>query len=93
MTTNSSESAPDMLGMVEKAARAIEPRAWRVSGPEDTLAQRNRRVSSLRKAKEVLKALREPTPEMVEAGQAVDCTITAGPVWQAMIDAALAGKE
>lgn len=35
----------------------------------------------------VLRTMRDPTPEMIEAGEAVDGTVTALPIWQAMIDA------
>ena len=34
-----------------------------------------------------IQAMRDPTPEMIEAGEAVDGTVTALPIWQAMIDA------
>lgn len=40
-------------------------------------------------AKAALSALKTPTPEMIEAGQAVDGTVSAADVWSAMIDAAV----
>lgn len=41
-----------------------------------------------RAAATAIQAMRDPTPEMIEAGEAVDGTVTALPIWQAMIDAA-----
>lgn len=37
----------------------------------------------------VLSALKTPTPEMIEAGQAVDGTVSSADVWSAMIGAAV----
>lgn len=42
----------------------------------------------VRNATAAIQAMRDPTPEMIEAGEAVDGTVTALPIWQAMIDAA-----
>lgn len=57
-----------MSEMSERIARKLEPQAWAALGIGDTLAYKNRRTSSLRKAKLVLEAMREPTEGMVEAG-------------------------
>ena len=46
-----------------------------------------------RLARAAIEAMMRPTPAMVEAGQAVDGTITAEPVWQAMLSAALHGDQ
>lgn len=43
-------------------------------------------------AETAIKAMREPTTAMIEAGEAVDGTVSAAPVWAAMIDAALKGE-
>lgn len=43
-------------------------------------------------ARAVLSALKTPTPEMIEAGQAVDGTVSAADVWSAMIGAAGEGR-
>lgn len=54
------------MTMVEKIARALEPIAWAKLGIGDTLAQKNRRTSSLRKARRILEGpLMEPTEAMV----------------------------
>lgn len=41
----------------------------------------------------ILRTMRDPTPEMIEAGEAVDGTVTALPIWQAMIDASFGVGE
>lgn len=46
-------------------------------------------TDALRSARAVLSALKTPTPEMIEAGQAVDGTVSAADVWSAMIGAAV----
>ncbi|KKW92634.1 hypothetical protein [Sphingobium chungbukense] len=79
------------MSMVEAMARKLAIHAcggrddWNKWAEFDRQPYRDQAIAAL-------KALRDPTPEMVEAGQAVDCTITAEPVWQAMIDAALDGE-
>lgn len=46
------------------------------------------RTIFLERARAVLSALKTPTPEMIDAGQAVDGTVSAADVWSAMIGAA-----
>lgn len=66
---------------LEKAARAVtEARAYLGSKPGRT-SDVDRRV-----ARAVLLSLRDATPEMIEAGDAVDGTITSAAVWRAMIN-------
>lgn len=55
------------MTMVEKIAREIEPLSWAALGAGDTLAHKERRTSSLRKAKRILETLLEPTAEMQKA--------------------------
>lgn len=62
------------MTMIEKVARLLEPQAWAALGPRDTLAYRNRRTSSLRKARAVIEVMREPTVEMLRAADAVILT-------------------
>lgn len=45
--------------VIERVARILEPQAWTAIGTGDTLAYRNRRTSSLRKAKAALNAIQE----------------------------------
>ncbi len=45
---------------IEKIARELEPQAWAALGIGDTLAYKNRRKSSLRKAERVVRAIRTP---------------------------------
>ena len=89
-----------MGDMVERVARVLEPQAWAALGLCDTLAYKNRRTSSLRKARAAIEAMRDATTGMVDKGGwaateggAVDCdgefTIYPMPIWRAMIDAAL----
>jgi len=88
--------------MIEKAARILEPQAWAALGTGDTLAYKNRRTSSLRKARAVLQALMDPTPGMAKHG-AQEYAMThqrpniaeknAAAIWQAMIRAALEEGE
>jgi hypothetical protein len=87
--------------MVERVARILEPQAWAALGTGDTLAYRNRRTSSLRKARAVLTALREPSNTTMTAGAQklhgfihgkTDPKSGAWQVWQAMINAALKGE-
>lgn len=76
-----------MTEMVERVARVLEPQAWAALGIGDTLAYKNRRTSSLRKARAVIESMREPTFKMLRAAN----TDAAEIVWPRMIDAALAG--
>lgn len=91
--------------MIERVARVLEPQAWAALGIGDTFVYKNRRTSSLRKARAAIAALREPTEEMYEAGgtseafqiqSSIDPSrlwqpgqIIAATVWRTMIDAAL----
>lgn len=81
------------MTMVERCARKIEPLAWAALGVTDTQAHARKRESSLRKARDVLEAMREPSAEMANEGRwpAEDD----GPVacWKAMIAAALAEHD
>ncbi len=88
--------------MIEKAARILEPLAWAALGTGDTLAYKNRRTSSLRKARAVLQALMKPTFAMKMAGaeaitaehmKAMANYDAADDAWQAMIRAALEEGE
>lgn len=86
------------MTMIERVAHQLEPQAWAALGTVDTLAYKNRRVSSIRKARNVIEAMRWPTYEMRDAGarrgnwnenelgNELDC---ADNVWFAMIDQAL----
>lgn len=57
------------MTMVEKIAREIEPLSWAALGAGDTLTHKERRTSSLRKAKRILGGpLMEPTEAMRKAG-------------------------
>lgn len=82
-----------MSEIIERVARVLEPQAWAALGLCDTLAYKNRRTSSLRKAKASLEAMREPTNEMKAAME--PWTRVSGHqdgVWKAGIDAALKEK-
>lgn len=72
--------------MVDRVARILEPQAWAALGAGDTLAYKNRRTSSLRKARAAIEGMREPTDAMIDAG-AKEYTVLM--MWQAAIDAAL----
>lgn len=82
------------MNKVEQVARILEPQAWRALGLCDTLAYKNRRTSSLRKARAAIEAMREPDEAMNQAGErllewdSVDAA-KAGRIWEEMIDAAL----
>lgn len=80
-----------MDDMVERVARALAPIAWAALETGDTLAQQSRRTASLRHAKTVLEAIREPTEVMVSEGycEAGGTDVDTRKVWQFMIDAAL----
>lgn len=56
-----------MQSIRERIARRLEPKAWAALGTGDSLAHRNRRTSSLRKADAVLEELREPDEGMLIA--------------------------
>lgn len=77
-----------MTTMIERVARTLEPQAWRALGIGDTLAYKNRRTSSLRKARAAIEAMREPTDAMADEGYRAIAK-GADAVWIAMIDAAL----
>lgn len=47
--------------IVERVARVLEPQAWAALGLCDTLAYKNRRTSSLRKARAAIEAMRDDT--------------------------------
>lgn len=57
-----------------------------------TVCYRYRWQDFLPQARAVLSALKTPTPEMIDAGQAVDGTVSAADVWSAMIGAAGEGR-
>lgn len=71
---------------------------WDGVDPEKEMTDLERQLEGVRivcrtAATAALKALREPTPAMVEAGHdACDWAANAEPIWQAMIDTALAGE-
>lgn len=85
------------MNIIERVARAIhdamysdeQSGAW-MSGkcPLDSVTV-DGEVDLIRAATTAIQAMRDPTPEMIEAGEAVDGTVTALPIWQAMIDASL----
>lgn len=54
--------------MITRVARILEPQAWAALGTGDTLAYKNRRTSSLRKARAAIETMKEPTDEMIVAG-------------------------
>lgn len=81
--------------MIERIARALEPRVWDRTGPAFEMMQQK----SLDKARAALTAMLDATPGMIEAADSVsvhgadlhdfvayDC---APVIWQAMIQAAL----
>lgn len=86
--------------MIERVARVLEPQAWTVAGEADSIAYRNRRTASLRKARAAIEAMREPTAASVSAGALIpiqtfegpEATVLseeAGEIYRTMIDAAL----
>lgn len=80
--------------MVERVAAIIHPSAFdgHAEGECDVCDGDLREARAL--ARQVIAAMREPTAEMVNAGVAEQWTEdTAAKVWQAMVDAALAGPE
>ena len=60
-----------MTELEEAVARVLEPQAWAALGLRDTLAYKNRRTSSMRKARAAIAAVREamaePSNEMIVA--------------------------
>lgn len=64
MTKTENTAVPEM---VELVGRVLEPQAWTALGLGDTLTYKNRRTSSLRKARAAIEAMMEPTDDMVEA--------------------------
>jgi len=68
------------MNMVERVARAINNALGTYSGTDGEELM-------LQAAATAIQAMRDPTPEMIEAGEAVDGTVTALPIWQAMLDA------
>lgn len=77
-----------MAGMVERVARAIDPFAWLTE-----YGSNYRRTDSIRKAKEAIEAMREPTEGMLEAGYAVGPENQTHQIYEDMIDAALKEDE
>lgn len=81
------------MSKIEEVARIIEPQAWAALGIGDTLAYKNRRKSSLRKALAAIRALREPDEGMLVAGQWAGIgSGVATSVWQTLIDAILSSE-
>ena len=86
-----------MSEMIERVARVLEPLSWAALGTGDTLAFKNRRTSSLWKARRVIEPMRCPTEEMIDAGLTEDggghddqCNRNIQvDAYRAMIDAAL----
>lgn len=68
------------MNMIERVARAINNALEAYSGTDGEELMRQAALTTIQ-------AMRDPTPEMIEAGEAVDGTVTALPIWQAMIDA------
>lgn len=82
--------------MIERVARVLEPQAWVALAIGDTLAYKNRRTSSLRKARAAIQAMREQPPSTYVMGRciAISPVLIGGEtlmleLWEAMIDAAL----
>lgn len=78
--------------MVERVARIIEPQAWTALGLCDTLAYKARRTSSLRKARAIIAAMREPTRSMTEHPSYINGEWSRRTV-EAYIDAALSEEK
>lgn len=86
-----------MNEMIERVARVLSPQSWQALGAScDTKAKKKRREASLDYAPRVIKAMREPTKEMLKVRY--DCEdedgyyVTSGAakkLYQAMIDKAL----
>jgi hypothetical protein len=81
-----------MSEAIDRAAKAIAPKAWNAYGKVgvDCAAQDNRRKASLRHARAAITSIREPTLEMVKAG--CRAALESGElhtIFSAMIDEAL----
>lgn len=83
-----------MTNMIERVARALHE--WQSTIPWEVTSQQD---IAYARAKVAIKAMRDPTSEMTDAGEdvisySVDDIIRnrADVVWQAMIDASLAQK-
>jgi hypothetical protein len=76
---------------VERAARAHYHRRWTVSHPSWAQLSKPTRATLIGDMRAAIASLREPTPEIVEAGKRIRYgrTPTTGKMWTAMIDAAL----
>jgi hypothetical protein len=82
------------MTMVERIAHILEPQAWVALGAGDTLAYKNRRTSSIRKAIAVLKVMVEPNDEMInEAWRLIRSNLRYEEVYSHMIDAAIKEAE
>lgn len=83
-----------MSDMIERVARRLEPLAWAALGAGDTLDYRNRRETSLHKARDAMEAMMEPTHAMEDAAwHLMFANASPRAVMQAMITAALNPKE
>lgn len=60
-----------MTTMIERVARVLEPQAWAAQEHGDSVAYRNRRTASIRKARAAIEAMREPTEGMHEAAEGI----------------------
>lgn len=84
------------MTMLERAARALAPKAWAAMDTGDSLAQTNRRIASLRHVPAVLRAIREPDERVLLAmaillmgertASITDARAAALAIWQAGID-------
>ncbi|MBR2268746.1 hypothetical protein [Sphingobium sp.] len=84
-----------MSEMIERVAKAIyeEDDPWHKAWPWPNLNESQGSPEPYRRiAAAAIKAMREPSEAMIEAGQQTDETITAVDVYRAMIDAALVGE-
>jgi hypothetical protein len=77
-----------------EAAKAIDPQAWDEAFFSDLNDGRavQRRANAVRAARAAVQALLEPDEGMVEAGSAVDGTVTATEVYRAMLLPLLEGE-
>lgn len=73
------------MNMIERISRALVKRNYPSFTEADIDAMWEGWADD---AATAIQAMRDPTPEMIAAGEAVDGTVTALPIWQAMIDAA-----
>lgn len=65
--------------LVERVARALDPLAWAALGLADTEKLAFRRKRSMEQAVVAIRAMREPTEAMLEAGALM---IGGGPDWR-----------